>query len=63
MNKYSFCDTFWQLYDALVMLEDRQDAGQLVDESVYSKARAEFEKHKRDCQECKRPDSPELVVD
>ena len=55
MDKYFLCETYWILYDVVCNLEDRQDAGQNVDEDAYSEARAEFERHKRECRECHRP--------
>ena len=60
MNEY--CVEFERLYDVVCMLEDRQDDGQLVDESVMSKARYDFEYHKRNCEICKRPDTPAFMA-
>ena len=57
MDKYFFCDTYWNLFDIVCDLEDRQDNGEAIDESEMSKARSDFERHKRTCQECKRPDA------
>ena len=54
MDKYFFCDTYWNLFDIVCDLEDRQDNGEAIDESEMSKARSDFERHKRTCQECER---------
>ena len=62
MNKYEFCNIYWVLFDVVCMLEDRQENGQLVDEDQMSKARSDFERHKRTCVECKRPDANVLMV-
>ena len=62
MNKYDFCTQYWIYFDVVCMLEDRQDNGQLVDEDQMSKARSDFERHKRTCVECKRPDANVLMV-
>ena len=62
MTKYDFCGLYWELFDIVCNLEDMQDSGQLVDEDRMSKARADFERHKRDCHICERPD-PLLPMD
>ena len=62
MSNYDLCDTGWDLYDLLNYLQDKQDAGKLVDESEISASRADFEKHKRTCKICKRPDANVLMA-
>ena len=55
MKLIELCPGYWELYDVLCSLEDRQEDGEAIDESRISEAHAKLERHRRTCGECKRP--------
>ena len=46
----NFCPDFWNLYDLYCRLQDDVK----LDPKAIIRAKAAVEKHKRECQECKR---------
>ena len=60
MNTY--CAEYWSLYDILDMFFANQEEGIPVDPKAIIRAEAAIDKHKRQCKECERPDSPDSMA-
>ena len=54
MTKYrEYCNRFWDLFDRFSALQDKLDRDENVDAEELAKAKADIEKHKNGCPDCK----------
>jgi hypothetical protein len=57
MAIHVYCPDYWIIRDSLDHLLDLREDGFVVSEEELTNVRAKLERHKRECSECKRPDS------